>query len=87
MVADYVSLPQGYWVGSPYDALRIDQGVRDWIEGSNSAIAAQTIFSRLPRTPEQAETLLTLGNEAAKNMSWEVVARDYLLPGIRRAVR
>ena len=87
VVADYVSLPQGYWVGSPYDALRIDQGVRDWIEGSNSAIAAQTIFSRLPRTPEQAETLLTLGNEAAKNMSWEVVARDYLLPGIRRAMR
>lgn len=87
VVADYVSLPPGYWVGSPHDALRIDQGVRDWIEGSSSATAAQTIFSRLPRSTDETEALLTRGSEIAQKMSWEVVVSDYLLPGIRRAIR
>lgn len=86
VVADYVSLPQGYWLNSPYDALRIDQGVRDWIEGNNSAAAAQTIFDRLPRTPAEIEALLTRGSEIAKKMSWDVVVQDYLLPGMKRAV-
>ncbi|MFN8441054.1 MAG: hypothetical protein U0175_09805 [Caldilineaceae bacterium] len=85
VVADYVSLPQGYWLGSPYDALRIDQGVRDWIEGSNSANAAQTIFDRLPRSTAQLETYLARGSEIANKMSWDVVVQDYLLPGMQRA--
>src|SRR5690606_12716705 len=55
IVADYVTLPQGYWLGSPYDALGIDQSVRDWIEANNSQAAARTIFERLPRTRSAQE--------------------------------
>jgi len=49
VIADYVSLPYGYWLSSPYDALGIDRGVRNWIEGNNSAVAAATIYERLPK--------------------------------------
>jgi hypothetical protein len=87
VVADYVSLPDGYWLGSPYDALNIDRGVRDWIEGSNSAAAARAIFERLPRSRADMETLLARGQEVARAMSWEVVADDYLLPGLRKLQR
>jgi hypothetical protein len=82
VVADYTSLPQGYWLGSPYDALVIDRGVRDWIESANSATVAQTIFERLPDSPQQMERLLARGQEIAQGMSWEVVVDDYLLPGL-----
>lgn len=85
VVADYVTLPQGYWLGSPYDALAIDGNVRNWIEANNSAQAAQTIMERLPTSQAQMEALLATGNATAKAMSWDVVVRDYLLPGLRRA--
>jgi hypothetical protein len=85
VVADYVTLPQGYWLGSPYDALAIDRGVRDWIEGSNSYAAAEAIYARLPRDRAGMEALLESGQAVARRMSWDVVARDYLLPGLRKA--
>lgn len=85
VVADYVTLPQGYWLGSPYDALGIDQGIRDWIEGNNSERAAHMLLARLPQNDEQAQTLLDSGCAAAQAMSWEVVVRDYFLPALARA--
>jgi hypothetical protein len=51
VVADYVSLPPDYWLGSPYDALWIDRSVRDWIESQNSVAAARAIAERLPKSP------------------------------------
>jgi hypothetical protein len=84
VVADYVSLPPDYWLGSPYDALWIDRSVRDWLESQNSAAAARAIAERLPTTHADMERLLARGQEIANRMSWDVVARDYLLPGLRR---
>jgi hypothetical protein len=85
VVADYVTLPHGYWMGSPYDALGIDQGIRDWIEGSNSERAAHMLLARLPQTEAQGEALLESGCATAQAMSWEVVVRDYFLPAVQRA--
>jgi hypothetical protein len=84
VVADYVSLPPDYWLGSPYDALWIDQGVRDWLESRNSADVARAIAERLPKSRNEMEALLERGQAVAQRMSWDVVARDYLLPGLRR---
>ena len=83
VVADYVSLPDGYWLGSPYDALAIDRGVRDWIEGQNSAAAAASHLSNaLPKTEAEMETLLGRSVKTLRRrMSWDVVARDYLAAG------
>jgi hypothetical protein len=84
VVADYVSLPPDYWLGSPYDALWIDRSVREWIEGQNSVAAARTIAERLPKTKKATEALIARGQEIANAMSWDVVARDYLLPALYR---
>lgn len=83
VLADYVGLPASYWLGSPYDALQIDQGTRDWIEASNSAATARTIFERLPKTNDDLQRLLERGQAVARQMSWEVVVQDYLLPGLQ----
>jgi len=86
VIADYVSLPPGYWLGSPYDALAIDGGVRGWIERSNSYTTAQTIFERLPKDEAEMQALLESGQTIAQRMSWDIVARDMLLPGLARAL-
>ena len=84
IVADYVSLPPDYWLGSPYDALGIDQSVRDWIESRNSADVARTIMERLPTSRQEMEVLLEHGQTVAHRMSWDVVAKHHLLPGLYR---
>lgn len=84
VVADYVTLPNGYWVGSPYDALNIDQSIRDWIEGNNSERAAHLLAARLPQNQEQQQALLDSGCVAAHNMGWNTVVDTYLLPALWR---
>ena len=85
VVADYVSLPEGYAVHSPQEALGIDQGTRDWIEGMNSGDTAWRIFRRLPRNESEAEALMESGEALARGLSWDVVVTDYFLPGLERA--
>ncbi len=85
VLANYVSLPQGHWLNSPYDALLIDQGMRDWIENVNSAAVARTIFARLPQDKVQLQQLLEVGQVAAQGMSWDAVVDQYFLPGLQRA--
>lgn len=87
VIADYVTLPHGYWVGSPYDALTIDRGIRDWIEGSNSERAAHMLLARLPQNDEQRQALLESGCAAAQAMGWESVVTGYLLPALQRLRR
>jgi len=60
--------------------------VRGWIERSNSYTTAQTIFERLPKDESEMQALLESGQAAAEGMSWDIVARDMLLPGLARAL-
>ena len=85
VVADYVSLPDGYPVYSAQDALYIDQAARDWIEGMNSGDTAWRIFRRLPQDEAGMEKLIENGEALAKGMSWDVVVTDYFVPGLERA--
>jgi hypothetical protein len=39
----------------------------------------------LPRTPAEFGQFIDRGHALASKMSWDVVARDYVLPGIQRA--
>ncbi len=87
VVADYITVPPEHPLRSPWDALAIGQGTRDWIESINSQSAAQRIFENLPRTPAEMETLIQTGTALAEAMSWDVVSRDYLIPGLERAKR
>jgi hypothetical protein len=84
LVADYVSLPPGQSLRSPWDALRIDQPSRDNLEGYKSYSVAQEIAQRLPQNSQDTLRLLEDGQRVAKQMDWETVVRDYLLPALRR---
>ncbi len=84
VIADYTRLPEGWDLHSAWDALRIDQPLRNSIEALNSYGVAQQIADRLPRSNEERQHLLDEGERVAKAMSWEVVVRDYLLPALAR---
>ncbi len=85
VVADYVTVPPEYPLHSPWDALAIDRGVRDWIEHRNSGDAAWRLFQRLPTDEAGLRARVETGEAIARHMSWDVVVRDYLLPGLARA--
>jgi hypothetical protein len=83
IVADYTELPQQAL--RPEQMLAIGQAERDKIEDAVAERVAADLIERLPRTPEQFEQFIERGYALAQQMSWDVVARDYVLPGIQRA--
>jgi hypothetical protein len=83
IVADYTDLPQKGL--RPEQMMSIGQAERDKIEDAVAAKVAADLIERLPRTPEQFEHFIERGYALAQQMSWDVVARDYVLPGIQRA--
>jgi hypothetical protein len=84
IVADYVSVAPEWSLWSPWDALRIDEPVRSSLEARNSYLVAQQIAERLPQSDDDRRRLLEAGQRTAAGMSWEVVAREYLLPALGR---
>jgi hypothetical protein len=84
IVADYVSLPEDQPLRNPWDALRIDQPIRDSMEKTNSYLVAQKIARRLPRNDDDILGLLESGQRLARQMGWETVVRDHFLPALRR---
>ena len=85
IVGDYVYIPPEWQLWSAWDALRIDQSVRDGIETRRSWEVAQRIAERLPQNDEDRRWLLQEGQRVAKGMSWNVVVNDYFLPALLRA--
>ncbi len=68
------------------ECLSMNRVRREDIEDSVARTVAAEIHRRLPRTEAQFNRLLQQGYKLASRMSWEVVARDYVLPGIDRAL-
>jgi hypothetical protein len=85
IVADYTDLPEKAL--RPEQLMAIGQPQRDAIEHRVAEMVAGELLSRLPRTPQEFEPFIERGYELAQKMSWDVVARDYVLPGIQRATR
>jgi hypothetical protein len=83
IVADYTDLPEKGL--RPEQLLSIGKPQRDAIEGKVAAMVANELMSRLPRTPQEFEASIERGYALAQKMSWDVVARDYVIPGIQRA--
>ena len=82
---DYTDLPEKGL--RPEQLLSIGQPQRDQIEDTVAEMVAQDLMGRLPRTPEEFEQYIERGYELARQMSWDAVARDYVIPGIQRASR
>jgi hypothetical protein len=85
LVADYTDLPNKTLRAD--QLMAIGQPQRDEIEHNVAGAVAQELVHRLPRTPGEFEQFLERGHALASQMSWDVVARDYVLPGIQRASR
>jgi hypothetical protein len=85
IVADYTDLPtKGL---RPEQLLAIGQPQRDEIEHTVAEMVATELLDRLPREPKQFEQFIQRGHDLATHMSWDAVARDYVVPGIQRAAR
>jgi len=83
IVADYTKL--GETGLRPEQLLNIGQVERERVEDRESARVAKELLKRLPRTPKEFEAYITRGVDLANKLSWDTVAREYILPGIRRA--
>lgn len=83
IVADYTELAERSL--RPELMMSIGQPQRDEIEDHVAARVAKTLYERLPRTPAEFAEYLERGYALAKRMSWDVVASDFLIPGIERA--
>jgi hypothetical protein len=84
VIADYVSLPPDRPLWSAWDALQIDSSIRGNLEGYNSYSVAMEVAQRLPVSDAERLHLLESGQRVAKQMSWEIVVRDYFLPALER---
>ncbi len=85
IIADYTDLPDKSV--RPSELLAIGKPQRDAIEHQVAASVARQLLERMPRTPKEFEAHLDRGYALAQQMSWDVVARDYVVPGIQRASR
>ena len=79
LVADYTALPGGKEVTLD-SALSIGGPERNAAEEEEAERVAAEILRRLPQKAEDRQALISGGYDLARQMSWEVVARDYLLP-------
>ncbi|MGD8499904.1 MAG: hypothetical protein PVJ86_04610 [Phycisphaerales bacterium] len=82
IVADYTNL-ETHTYDDIEDLLQIDRPVRDQIEASQSEKVAMQICSRLPKNESEIESMIRTGYELAKNMSWDVVVKNYLLSSLQ----
>ena len=84
VIADYTYLNAA--PKSLGDVLNIGLAERTQIEVENSRDIAAKLLGRLPRKPRDVEDMIKEGYEIASRMSWEVVVKDYFLPGLKQAL-
>ena len=85
IIADYTDIAEHTL--RPEQMMSIGQPQRDAVEHKVAQQVAEKILERLPRTPADFAPYIERGQALANRMSWEVVARDYVIPGIDRAMK
>ncbi|MCL2639848.1 MAG: hypothetical protein FWD53_03290 [Phycisphaerales bacterium] len=83
---DYTKLPKAMKGKTIAELLRMDRAMREEIEGLVADDIAAELNRRLPRSEKDMEELLTNGGRLGEGMSWDVVARDFVLLGMDRAM-
>jgi hypothetical protein len=83
---DYTKLPAAMHGQSVAELMKIDRTTREEIEHAIGEAVAGELFKRLPRTPEDFERLREMGGKLGAEMSWDAVAKNYVLPGMERAM-
>jgi hypothetical protein len=85
IVADYTLDPRAQARPDIQSALSIDQARRNQIEALQAESVAAQIAAQLPQDERKAAQLLQSGYALSQKLSWQVVAEEYLLPGLERA--
>jgi hypothetical protein len=86
LVADYTTLPTPLPSSANIirTAMNIGQVERDSVEHHTAGEVAEAIIERLPRNELQKQELIDNGYHLAQQMSWDVIAREQLIPAITR---
>lgn len=85
VIADYTNVNSD--PKSLEDVLHIGLTERTNIEVENSRDIAAKLLGRLPRKPRDIEEMIKDGYDIASRMSWDVVVKDYFLPGLKQALK
>jgi hypothetical protein len=85
VIADYTRL-NSYGSANIEDLLKMDESVRNQIEHSVSEKVAMQICSRLAKSESETEDMIKTGYSLAKNMSWDAVVKNYLLPCLQKVL-
>ena len=83
IIADYTNLETRKYTDME-DLLQIDRSVRNQTEARESEKVAMQLCSRLPKNQSEVESMIQTGYELAKNMSWDVAVKDYLLSNLQK---
>jgi hypothetical protein len=78
ILADYTNLGDHEYEDIE-DLVQIDKMVRDRIEAAEAARIAAEIVARLPQNETELAEMIREGHRLARNMSWDVVVKTYLL--------
>jgi len=82
IVADYTNLETHTFLDIE-DLLQIERSMRNQIEAAQGAKVAMQICSRLPKNESEVASMIQSGYELAKNMSWDMVVKNYLLKSLQ----
>ena len=83
IIADYTNLGNRRFPDIE-DMLQIDRSVRDDIETCESEKVAMQICSRLAKSESEIQSMVETGYSLAKNMSWDVVVKNYLIRSLEK---
>ncbi len=84
IVADYTELSTASNL-RPAQLLSIGKDERNAIEHAVAEKVARQLIDVLPRDRHGFDPLIERGYELARQMSWDAVATNYVIPGLRRA--
>ncbi|MCK4959946.1 MAG: hypothetical protein KAT00_11110, partial [Planctomycetes bacterium] len=86
IIADYTDL-NGDGSCDIEDMMQIDREARNRIEQQISSKVALEICARLGKNDEEIAGMIDTGYELASHMSWEMVAKNYVLKSLEKAAQ
>jgi hypothetical protein len=85
IIADYTNLNNRNYTDIK-ELLRIDEAVRSRIETLQSKKVAKQIIQNLPKDKSELKNMIETGYQLARNISWDVVVKNYLLSSLQNPV-
>jgi len=82
IIADYTNLGDRSYTDIK-ELLQIDEARRSRIEALQSKKIAKQIIRNLPKNKSELKSMIETGYQLARNMSWDVVVKDYLLSSLQ----